>query len=119
MSNLGDIITVDVDPDRNGGLDQAAAIVTGRYDDGSLRVRVLGADTGAGDSVRNYVGDDGQPFDAEKYAAAQRQPEPAATEPDATASDTNADGTQPAQQSDPAPDAAPSSPAAPSPFSNA
>jgi hypothetical protein len=70
MSKIGDIITVSVDPESNDGFDQAAALVTGVHDDGSLRVRVLGA-SAAADTMRNYVGDDGEPFD---YAPATDEP---------------------------------------------
>ena len=58
---VGTFITVKIDPETNGGLEDAPALITGVYDDGSLRVRVFGA-TAADDTVRTHVGDDGEPF---------------------------------------------------------
>lgn len=83
MSKLGEIITVKVDPDTNGGLAEAPAVVTGVYERGELRVRVL-----TDDSVRNYVGEDGEPFVYDDAAAPT---------------------TAPAQQTEPAPAAVPTS----------
>jgi hypothetical protein len=76
MSQLGTVITVEVDPDTNDGLAQAAAIVTGVYDDGSLRIRVLGANAEQ-DIVRNHVGDDGNPY---RYADTPAADDPAVDE---------------------------------------
>lgn len=61
MSELGTFVTVDVDPATNDGLSEAPALVTGVYDDGSLRLRVFGSNSEQ-DTYRNHVGDDGQPF---------------------------------------------------------
>lgn len=61
-SKLGTFITVAVDPASNDGLDQAPGLVTGAYEDGSLRVRVFGS-TSEQDTVRNHVGDDGEPYE--------------------------------------------------------
>jgi hypothetical protein len=70
MSKLGEIITVSVDPETNDGFDSAPAIVTGVHEDGTLRVRVFGGQAPTADTVRNYVGDDGEPYDYEDQAAA-------------------------------------------------
>jgi hypothetical protein len=58
---LGQIIEVKADPATNDGLETAAAMVTGVYEDGSARVRVFGA-AGTEDTVRNHVGEDGEPY---------------------------------------------------------
>jgi len=76
MSKVATFITVQVDPDTNAGFDTAPALVVGENEDGSLTVRVFGALAGS-DSVRNYVGDDGEPFvypDAAAATAASHQP---------------------------------------------
>lgn len=73
MTKQGEIINVKVDPETNGGFDTAPALVTGVHDDGSLAVRVFGV-ASAGDSVRNYVGDDGEPFDYGNQAAPTASP---------------------------------------------
>jgi hypothetical protein len=85
--NIGDIITVQVDPDQNDGFDTAPAIVTGIHEDGSLRLRVLGGVGPVSDTVRNYVDEDGEPYDYEDQAAADAdttsgpvQPGPASLE---------------------------------------
>lgn len=73
---IGDTTTVKVDPATNGGFDEAAAIVTGVHDDGSLRMRVFG-ETSVQDTTRNYVGDDGEPF--QQLDTTPTQPDSATT----------------------------------------
>lgn len=93
MSNLGQIIVVDVDPTTNGGLDQAPAIVTGEYPDGSLRLRVLRA-SGDLDSVRNYTDETGAPFHPVEA--------PAGTDASPAAANAPTTATTPPATSDPA-----------------
>lgn len=74
--NIGEFVTVKVDPSTNEGFEDAPALVTGVHEDGSLRLRVFGP-TSVQDTVRNYVGDDGEPYqhpDAEAAPAAGAQP---------------------------------------------
>lgn len=72
MSKVGFITTVPVDPDTNGGADQAAAMVTRVFDDGSYSLRIFGnVPGGVADSIRNHVNLDGSAFDYEAAAAAQ------------------------------------------------
>jgi hypothetical protein len=73
VTKAGDILNIEVDPDTNGGLAEAAALVTGVYDDGSLRLRVFGP-TSEQDTMRNYAGDDGQPYDHDQQPAPVEQP---------------------------------------------
>jgi hypothetical protein len=94
--NIGDIVTVKVDPNTNGGFDDAAAIVTGVFEDGSLRLRVFGAN-GQDDSTRNYVDEHGEPV------AEAADPAPGDVPPPQLDTTPPADSTPPATPAGPTP----------------